>query len=208
MQKNYKYVIGAIIAVLVLAVGYLAIPKSSHTPTVAAGVPGTGEPTLYDNVNLTGSLIAGVNPNNGPVYPSNFVTGTVYAQGDFIQGGSCAISSVVSTTTLNLTAAQLACTQIDITNSSSSALTVNLPASSTVTSIANIGDESDTYIYAASTTAGNLTIVAGTGFSIASPIGVASTTAASSTVVAGTMSIFNINKLPTTNLLGLLIPTK
>ena len=93
--------------ILAIAVAYLFLHKSP-TASMVGEVAGAGVPSVFDNVSMTGVLQAGVNPNsNLTAIPTQFATGTVYAQGDLIQGGQCSVSSVISTTTLNLTAAQL-----------------------------------------------------------------------------------------------------
>jgi hypothetical protein len=206
MTKIQKILIVVVVAIALVLIGWVA-HKPSSSPAMVGAVAGQGVPSGFDNVSLTGILQVGVNPNgNLNAIPTQFATGTVYAQGDLIQGGLCSVSSVVSTTTLNLTAANLECSTLSITNSSSSALTVNLPASSTLTYLANAGDETDTYIYSASTTGANITIANGTGFTLNSSLTTASSTAATTTITAGTLGYIASVRLPTTNLIGLMLP--
>lgn len=203
MTKLQKILIVVVVAVALVVVGWVA--HTSPKPIAMVGeVAGQGVPSGFDNVSLTGVLQVGVNPNgNLNAIPTQFATGTVYAQGDLIQGGACAVSS---TTSITLTAANLQCTELSVTNLGAGTLTVTLPASSTLTYLANNGDETDTYIYAASTTAGNLLFANGTGYTLNSPITSASTTAATSTITAGAMGSINTLRLPTTNLIGLILP--
>lgn len=215
MNKLEKIlIVVGIITAIILSIVALESKPLAHSVVMTGSVAGQGVPSVYDNVSLTGILQTGVNPNgNLNAIPSQFATGTIYAQGGVIQGGNCSIvqaSSTLTPNTIYLTASQIfGCTLLSITNGSTTgALAVVLPASSTVTSLANAGDTSDMSIYAASTTAGNIIVQATTtaGFSISSPIGIASTTAASSTYPSGKTGELIVNRLPTTGLNAELIP--
>lgn len=146
--------------------------------------------------------------------------GLVYTQGGIqFGGGSSSLTIASSSTTTALTAVNFGTNNVGVVNSNYNLIlittgtttyteAINLPASSTFPTsfLPNAGDSDDIYFYAASTTASNLILVSGTGFTIKSPIGVASTTAASSTLQAGGVVVMNILRLPSGNLLGLLMP--
>lgn len=207
MSKNIK--LGLAVLAIVIIAGVTIFSFGSKSGSVASGY---GVPTVFDNVNLLGSLVTGVSTGNPTVSPNtNYSAGTVYAAGDLIQGGLCTITATASSTaSIQLTSANLGCTTLVVnTASTTGTLTLVLPASSTMTSLANIGDESDTYVYAASTTGNNIVIAATTtaGYSISSPIGIASTTAASTTIQAGKIGILFSTRLPTTNIYGVVVPT-
>lgn len=139
-------------------------------------------------------------------------TGLIYGQGGIIEGNgvssACSLTPASSTAGVTLTAANLICSTLFVTSATSTTFTLTLPASSTMSSLVNSGDSQLTYIYAASTTAGNIVLAGGTGFTLASPIAVASSTAASSTIAAGTVGILDQVRLPTTNLIGIITPSK
>lgn len=210
MSEKLKLLIGIIV---VFVAAFLIRPDfGSHV----AGA-GTGEPSSFDNVSLTGGLKLGVaygdlsipSLGNG----SLFASGPAYFAQDITEGGLCSVSLASTTNTYAITSANISnCNYLSITSGSTTgSVTLQLPASSTVaTALSNIGDSTTLYVYMASTTANNAILTATTtaGFAIASPIGVASTTAASSTITAGNTAILDITRQPTTNLSAIITPTK
>lgn len=215
MNTKLKYIIG-IVAVLILALFV------KFEPGVLVAGAGSGEPSGFDNVPLTGGLKLGVTPGDVslPSYGNGslLVTGplvassTAYFAQDIVEGGICSRSLASTTNTYLVTSSDLQnCSMISITSGSTTgSVAVQLPATSTVTGFVNPGDSATLYVYAASTTANNLVITATTtaGFAIASPIGIASTTAASSTIPAGNVGILDILRLPTTNMTAVITPSK
>lgn len=217
MNTTYKTIVGIIAAIIIVVVGIIyLVPNHSSVK----GISGTGEPSGFDNVSLTGGLKVGVAQGDvslpgygvGSIWASSTIisSSTLYAQGGITSGGICSISSASTTATIYLTNLNLLCTELSITSGTSTTLIVTLPASSTMTALSYPGDASNLYIYAASTTAGNL-IIAGTttaGFSINSTLGIASTTAATTTVIAGEAGIFDYFRLSTTDMYGMITPNK
>ncbi len=215
MTKSNK-----ILAVVVAILAVISIALFMGKKNYAVGSAGNGVPTGFDNVNLTGALQIGVtegNPNVfspygvGSLWTSGVIvsSSTLYTQGGSTSGGLCTVSTVAASTTLTLTAANLACSTLSITSGTSTTLTVTLPATSTITSrLLYSGDVERLMIYSASTTAGVIVFSNGTGFTLLSPLTIASTTAATTTLSAGKLAELSIVKLPTTDIEAIFLPAK
>lgn len=167
-----KTIIGIAIAVIVaLLVGYVVARTTSSGGATLAG--GSGVPTVFDNVNLTGSLQTGVSVNNAQTLTTHgagslFANGTLGSSGIIYGATGVTEGGINSTSTpASLTLAATDIQNISLLNDTPTvgSVTLTFPASSTLTSyLANPGDSDTFAIFNATSTSGvNLTISGGTG---------------------------------------------
>lgn len=126
----------------------------------------------------------------GPINASSTaVTGVGYF-GNGVQEGGLATSATASTT-VNLTAAQIASSSVIAIVASSSATTVNFPASSTLTTfLPNAGDMTQLVIWSSSSTASTITFAGGTGTTLQKAT-------SSALIIGGDSAIFRVYRQAT-----------
>lgn len=195
MTKTIKIIIGFLALVVIVLGGYIVSHSSSKNHDVK--VKGIGEPSGFDNVNLTGSIRTGVAAGDTSV--------TTNGNGSATVGGNIVNSSAIATTTV---ATSQTLKSSDIIGFSAILMTPNvgsdtitLPASSTLSTwLANAGDTTSFVLFNSTTTAGvNLTVVAGTGTLVES----ASSTAVT---VANHGSTIDVFRKPNSDLVFIINP--
>ena len=166
MTTKNKIITGFVVVILLIVGGYYF----THQGTKLALVSGTGEPSGFDNINMTGSLRSGVAA--GDINQTTWGNGSISATGQIVSASNVVTDNVNSTTT---TATSQVLKGSDIVGYSTVAISLNggadsitLPSSTTLaTFLPNNGDSTTFVLENATSTAntsGNLlTLVAGTG---------------------------------------------
>lgn len=167
MSNSIKIILAGVVGVLIGA-SCLIILRTTQVQPLKVGfdgqASGTGVPTVFDNVNTSGSIVTNVTQGNPLVMPTGLV-GSIYAGNTLTQGGVQTVSTSSSGT---LTMAQIdAATMIYSPLAATGAITLTLPATSTLALfVPNLGDCQQLVINSASTTAGLLTLAGNTGVNL------------------------------------------
>ena len=159
MNKTYKIIGGAVVAVLLVIGGWFA--HGNHTSVLVGGAAGQGEPAGFDNVSLTGGLKVGVAV--GDVSVPSYGIGSSYTTSIDVNGGYELLNA--TGTAYQLAASDMIHTVIGFIATTST--TVTLPATSTLTAfLPNVGDSMQMFFVNASSTGGTITLAGNTGVTL------------------------------------------